>query len=284
MLLDNINTPINTPIFKSSVECPVKILYVKGTPPLSSSLAYHPEMEIQYIKRGQGAYFIHNNNYPFQKNSLLVIKPNYIHRIDNELSLYVEKYSFCFDINFLKERNHLADLPEDFPCLLELTEQEATVIEVIIRNIIKEKESGQPYWVEVICSELIRFILLIRRAALRYEPQKQTSPLINEIIRYIEINFRQELTLGQIAERFAVSSSHLSRQFKRCSGLNFKQYLTERRIAEAKRLLQDEPKRKVSAIAQDVGQPDFALFNRSFKIVTGLTPSEYRKLSYRQIK
>jgi len=284
MLLDNTNKPVSTPVFESSAECPVKILYVQGAPPFPGPLAYHHEMEIQYIKRGQGAYFIRDRNYSFHRNSLLVIRPDEIHRIDIGLSSYVEKYSFCFTVGFLGERSHLTDLPEDFPRLLELTEREATAIEVIIRNIIEEKDSGQPYWVEVIRSELLRLILLIRRAALRHEPQRQENPLINEILCYIEASFRQEVTLWQVAEHFSVSSSHLSRLFKKCSGLNFKQYLTQRRIAEAKRLLEDDPDRKVSVIARDVGQPDFALFNRSFKMVTGLTPSDYRKLSYRLIK
>ncbi len=284
MQLDSINNSICNPVFKASVKCPVNILYVHGVPPSPGPFAYHQEMEIQYIKRGRGAYFIQGNDYSFHKNSLLVIRPDEIHRINIEHSPYVEKYSFCFAIAFLKEQCRLAYLPEGFPRLLELTEREATAVKIIIRNMIDEKEDKQPYWLEVIRSELLRLILLIRRIALRHKQQREKNPLINDIMNYIETNFRQELTLSETAELFSVSSSHLSRLFKKCNGLNFKQYLIQRRIVEAKRLLEDEPDLKVAAIARDVGQPDFALFNRSFKMVTGLTPSEYRKLSYRMSK
>ncbi len=279
MLLDDTNKPVSAPVFNVPVECPVKINFNQGTYSSSGSLAYHHEMEIQYIRKGQGAYFIRDRSYPFHNSSLLVIRPDEIHRLELAVSAYIEKYSFCFAIDFLGDHSRLADLPEDSPRLLELTDRESTAAEVIIRNIIEEKEGGQPYWIEIVYSELLRLILLIRRAALRREPLRQENPLINDVMRYIDANFRQELTLSRAADYFAVSPSHLSRLFKRCSGLNFKQYLTQRRIAEAKRLLEDDPERKIGAIADDIGQPNFALFNRNFKKVTGLTPSEYRKLS-----
>ncbi len=157
---------IGDPIFKSSTECPVKILYVCGKPSLPSSLTYHREIEIQYIKRGQGAYFIHDHNYSFHKNSLLVIRPDELHRIDIELTPYVEKYSICFAADFLDEESYLVDLPDDFPRLFALSEREAAVTEVIARNIIAEKESKQSYWVEMVYSELLRLILLIRRVGI----------------------------------------------------------------------------------------------------------------------
>lgn len=171
-------------------------------------------------------------------------------------------------------------MPEDFPRLLLLTEREATAIEIILRNIIEEKDGGQPYWIDIVRGELLKLVLLIRRTATCHELLRKENSLINDIMHYIDSNFRQEVTLWQVAEHFSVSSSHLSRLFKKYSGLNFKQYLTQRRIAEAKRLLEDDPDRKLSAIARDVGHPDFVLFNRNFKKVTGLNPSEYRKLSY----
>ncbi|MDD4558580.1 MAG: AraC family transcriptional regulator [bacterium] len=283
-MLDDANKPISAPVFNAPVECPVKINFNQGTYAFSGSLAYHQEMEIQYIRKGQGAYFIRDRSYPFHTNSLLVVRPGEIHRLELVPSAYIEKYSFCFAADFLGDHSCLADLPEDSPRLLELTEREAAAAEVIIRNIIEEKEGGQPYWMEIIYSELLRLILLIRRAALRREPLRRENPLINDVMRYIDSNFKQELTLSRLSDCFAVSPSYLSRLFKRCSGLNFKQYLTQRRIAEAKRLLEDDPERKISTIAREVGLPDFALLNRSFKMVTGLTPSEYRKLSSGRMK
>lgn len=58
MLLDDTNKPVSAPVFNVPVECPVKINFNQGTYSSSGSLAYHHEMEIQYIRKGQGAYFI----------------------------------------------------------------------------------------------------------------------------------------------------------------------------------------------------------------------------------
>ncbi|MGI6383884.1 MAG: helix-turn-helix domain-containing protein [bacterium] len=71
---------------------------------------------------------------------------------------------------------------------------------------------------------------------------------------------------------------HLSRLFKQHTGLGFKQYITQRRIAEAKRLLREDIDLSVDAISQRVGFRDFVVFNRNFKIFTGMTPSAYRRM------
>jgi len=279
MLPDNVTKPINTSIYGASGECPIVIHVSREKDPgFPIALHTHHKIEIQYIKRGKGEYFIKDRNYSFHKDALLVIGPDEIHRFVPQPELYVEKYCFHFAIDFLGDNSYLADLPPGFPRLIELPEREATAIELIIRDILEEKDAAKPYWLEVVRSELVRLLLLIKRAGAIIEDHRQENPVINSILKYIEDNFRQELTLNQVAEHFSLSPNYLSRLFKQITGLNFKHYIIQRQIAEAKRLLEDYPERKASAIARDIGQPNYIMFNRNFKKLTGLTPSNYRRI------
>ncbi len=99
--------------------------------------------------------------------------------------------------------------------------------------------------------------------------------LISEIINYIEQNYRNELSLQEIAHHFYVSREYVSRKFKQEFGINFSDYLTKYRIDKAKKLMLN-PDLKLQHIAEMVGFNDVKYFSKVFKKQEGETPREYR--------
>lgn len=89
--------------------------------------------------------------------------------------------------------------------------------------------------------------------------------------------FAQNLSLRRLAEERFCSLSHLSRRFERECGCGFKEYLQNRRIEEACRLLA-HTQRKVSDIAEAAGYRDLKFFHQLFLRRMGMPPSEYRRL------
>jgi two-component system response regulator YesN len=73
--------------------------------------------------------------------------------------------------------------------------------------------------------------------------------------------------------------TYFSVVFKKETGMNFLEYLTDVRIREAKRLLSD-PRKTIADVALEVGYNDVKHFSRVFTRSTGLHPSKYRKLYY----
>lgn len=59
--------------------------------------------------------------------------------------------------------------------------------------------------------------------------------------------------------------------------ISLSKYITKIRIEKAKQLLLD-PAKKILAVAYEIGYNDTAYFNRKFKEITKMTPSEYRNL------
>jgi len=116
------------------------------------------------------------------------------------------------------------------------------------------------------------------RAALDRALAIERSPHVRDAIAYVEEHFREPIGVEQIAKHVDLSPAYLSRLFHKAMGMPFIDYLTERRIAEAKELLR-RTSMKMSDVAYEVGYSHQSYFGRKFKQVTGQTPSQYRWLN-----
>ena len=80
----------------------------------------------------------------------------------------------------------------------------------------------------------------------------------------------------ELADKFEYNEKYLSSIFKKRAGKSFKEYLTDKRIELAKRILSSE-RTPIKAVASMVGYEDEYYFMRVFKRKTGFTPKNYRK-------
>lgn len=101
--------------------------------------------------------------------------------------------------------------------------------------------------------------------------------LIDRVKKYIQNHFAENLTLSVLSEAFFVCPAYLSRLFKKKTGINFVDYLTNLRIEKAKEFL-SIPTMKIYTIAEMVGYENPRYFSRIFKDSTGLSPQEYRTM------
>lgn len=131
-------------------------------------------------------------------------------------------------------------------------------------------------------SDIIRYFLLSTIIYLVRNESAVISSSSYEIIRktkeYISNNYRNAVSLSDIAEESNVSVSCLSRIFKKYVGMNFKDYLQKYRIEKSCRFLANSDK-SIAEIADLVGYRDPAFFYKAFKSELNLTPSAYRKKS-----
>jgi YesN/AraC family two-component response regulator len=110
--------------------------------------------------------------------------------------------------------------------------------------------------------------------------EKENLPLstIDRILDYIEKTPLDQITLKEAAESIHINPSYLSQLFKQQLNKKFVDYITELRIEESKRLLQNTTLR-MSEIAERVGYSDLAYFSNNFKKIVGSSPSEYRNIN-----
>jgi AraC-like DNA-binding protein/ligand-binding sensor protein len=105
--------------------------------------------------------------------------------------------------------------------------------------------------------------------------QNVESPLIRRAKAYIAGHHGDPLSLDQIAHALHVSTFYFCKLFKKATGMTFTDYLCRVRVEKAKNLLLN-PHLRVSEIAYNVGFQSLTHFNRSFRKIAGVSPTQYR--------
>ena len=98
---------------------------------------------------------------------------------------------------------------------------------------------------------------------------------VDRAIDYMEENFRESLTLSEVARIAFLSPAYFSHVFREATSKCFTHYLQQIRIREAKRLLR-QTDRSVTEIALDSGFNNLSHFNRVFRKLEGRSPTQYR--------
>lgn len=122
---------------------------------------------------------------------------------------------------------------------------------------------------------------LTKLAALIVEQIRSTrttdgKQIVDGVRRYIDQYYGNDISLTTLSELFHINSAYLSEIFKVEIGKNFSEYLTEVRVKEAKKFLED-PHLKIIDVANLVGFSSSAYFSTVFKKHVGDTPANYRK-------
>lgn len=102
-------------------------------------------------------------------------------------------------------------------------------------------------------------------------------PMVQRARRFIEENQSEDLTLQGVARAVNTSTFHFCKMFKRATGMTFTEHLSLVRVAKAKRLLAN-PQRRISEVAYEVGFTSLTHFNRTFRRLTGQSPTVFRGL------
>lgn len=106
--------------------------------------------------------------------------------------------------------------------------------------------------------------------------------IIQKSRHYIEAHCSDNLTLPEIASQFNFHPNYFSFLFKNKYGITVRDFILSSRIEKAKKMMQQSNNRLID-IALACGYQDPAHFNRAFKKVTGLSPSQYRStISYEE--
>ncbi|MCQ2598285.1 MAG: response regulator [Treponema sp.] len=103
-------------------------------------------------------------------------------------------------------------------------------------------------------------------------------PFIEEALEYISKNYTKNINMAIVANHVSVNYTWFSEKFKEHTGVNFNEYLKNLRIEEAKRLLEKDCY-KVYEVAERSGFGDVKYFMKTFREITGKTPTEWKNTS-----
>ena len=98
-----------------------------------------------------------------------------------------------------------------------------------------------------------------------------------KIDNYIQTHFNRDINVSAVADLIGMSKGYFFRYFKSVNACSFGEYLISKRLEEAVRLLKDKDL-KIIEISDQRGFSSHIQFNRAFRKVMNMTPSEYRRI------
>ena len=250
---------------------------------------WHDEMEIIYIKKGRGIINVDFKEYHVSALTLVFILPGQLHSIEQYEDETMEYENIIFDYSMLLSKKK-DSVYEDF--LKPLTHGKITVPTVFSQvypyvtdlvspidacdEICKTKPQGYQLFIK---SMLFQFFFILDNRCRNLTTPKNNRKAIDKmkiILKYVENNYANKITISEIADVIGFSESHFMRYFKETMGTSFIEYLKDYRLTMAARLLQSSED-SILNISAEVGFDNLSYFNRSFKARYGITPRQYRK-------
>ncbi|MDY2589888.1 MAG: AraC family transcriptional regulator [Agathobacter sp.] len=250
---------------------------------------WHDEMEIIYIKKGRGIINVDFKEYHVSALTLVFILPGQLHSIEQYEDETMEYENIIFDYSMLLSKKK-DSVYEDF--LKPLTHGKITVPTVFSQvypyftdlvspidacdEICKTKPQGYQLFIK---SMLFQFFFMLDNRCRNLTTPKNNRKAIDKmkiILKYVENNYANKITISEIADVIGFSESHFMRYFKETMGTSFIEYLKDYRLTMAARLLQSSED-SILNISAEVGFDNLSYFNRSFKARYGITPRQYRK-------
>lgn len=116
----------------------------------------------------------------------------------------------------------------------------------------------------------------LKKAGERIDSEgKFTNTAFMKLIKYVNENYRNDISLSSAAQVLYMNPNYISQMFKKGTGITFVHYITQKRLEDAKELLITTQK-PLTDIAIEVGFNDYFHFIKTFKRFAGMTPSQYR--------
>lgn len=251
----------------------------------------HDFAELVVVCHGRGMHVIDNQRYPVVAGDVFVVRPGDVHGYSD-----IEGMAICnvvFDPEaFLKSNWDLCDLPgyhalfhleplyrhvHEFKSKLHLSEEKLHYAYQLIARIEEEYIRRAPGFQAMIACHLG---LLAGYLSRQYTEQE--TPASRELLNlfrvrnHIEENYREPITLDDLAQVAYMSKNSLLRAFSRCYGSSPIHYLIQHRLSKACELLRTR-RCTITEAAHEVGFSDSNYFARQFRRAYGISPRDYRE-------
>lgn len=246
---------------------------------------YHPEIELVYVNGGAGKRQIGSHVSYYSKGDLILIGSNLPHcgftdkLTNNESETVVQmKQDFLgsdfFNIPEMKKIQSLFDMAKGGISFhgktkrkigekMEILEYQTDFQRLLsILNILNELANSEEFKV-------------LNAEGFSLEAVVKDNDRINIVFNHVKLNFKEDITLPEIANMVSMTVPSFCRYFKKITNKTFTQFVNEYRLVHASKLLAEKPM-SITEVCFECGFNNFSHFNKSFKAFTGQNPSEYR--------
>ena len=242
------------------------------------SYHYHDFHKIIVFISGKVTYHIEGKAYHLKPRDILLVSQGAIHKPEIDPSVPYERYIFwirddlsCQELNtcFQKANDRSFNLVRADSALQERLKDLLPEIEQTLQN----KHFGDTVLRNALFTQFMIYInrIFLRTSSSPDEKTYSSDTQVEQLLKYINRNLSENLSIDQLANRFFFSKYHMMRKFKNETGYTIHNYITSKRLLMARSLIsQGMP---VMKAAQASGFRDYTTFVRAYKKQFGKAPS-----------
>lgn len=224
----------------------------------------HEYSELLYCKRGTGHVFVNGRHIRLPEKHLVWIPPNSIHQYQCENA---DVICAVFSHDFIPL--YFTETRQARPVVAAVDMTNMAQILDRFHTLDKKDRFLISGYLNLICAQVM--------AQASFEKVGLSdSVLYQRIISHISTHFHEDISLRSLAKTFGYNEKYLSHCLHELTGVHFSKLLSLYRVEHAKTLLRNK-KSTIAEIAMQCGFSAVNTFNRVFKEMAGMTPSQYRK-------
>lgn len=238
----------------------------------------HDFYQLLLITRGEGSHEIDFVRHTVQKGSVFVMRPAQVHTWD--LSRDAEGYVIEFHGNVLNFKDpHWQTFKHKLPSFPNAQILAPKKFDKLIESVAysyEEYHRREANFSIVLLAELLKFLTLLERSLAKpLVAETLSSELFDEFNLVLEDHFRSEHSVNFYAQELRLSPKALTMRFQRAGLKSPRDYIQERCLLEAKRLLVYSSS-TIQDISERLGFEDPNYFARFFRKQTGQSPGQFR--------
>jgi len=244
---------------------------------------FHEFDKLVLLVAGTVDYTVESSTYALQPWDVLLVKHHTIHKALIDVSTPYERVILYLDRKYFQRVMPGAGLMECFDAadqrgayLLKPDTLQREELRRAVRGYeqaVQDHRFGAQAMREIMIIQIL--IHISRMAAVPGKAGGSEDPKIQQALSYINENFRSPLTVEQLAEQVYLSRYHFMRLFKAQTGSTVHQYIRQKRLMCAARLIRGgTPAAKAAA---DSGFADYSTFHRAFREAFGTSPGKLKK-------
>lgn len=241
-----------------------------------SPFHYHNWCELYYLKEGSCTYSIGKNKYVLNAGNWIFIPCDVDHKVfyntsphERILFYFTQDY---FPFSMLDKMNLFLSNPAFIP-----TDKERIATDDIASKMVNEYKNPDKYSDELYKNLIFELLLFFVRRQSAAETTEILNLVTEHTIDYIRDNFNRNITLEELADMNYISTAHMSRKFKKDTGMTISDYIRKVRIDNAKKMLL-ETNDSISEISVKCGFNDSNYFSSVFKKQEKISPLKFKKL------
>jgi len=249
---------------------------------------YLSYFDITLLTGGKGYFCIDQHKYEIQQGTILFSSPGQVRYWNCEVLpkgtvlIFEEEFlsRFLNDSQFINDLNYFNS--GDIPPKLDLIAADTEHLIHLLGNIGQEIElfkRNDQYILQALLYQTL--VWLNRKYSTFYQTvnTENSNRYIGEFTKLVHKEFNLHHSVAYYAQSLNITSGYLNDLCKMHLGVNAKQYIQNRIILEAKRLLLYTVL-QVEEIALQLGFEDTTYFTRKFRQMTGITPLSFRQSKY----